>query len=314
MKIIFSICLLFATNHCIAQNEYFEEIKNEMIPRTISTDSINRFQENIRSFIGTELDSNDVEFLSSKSVLGLILVENIGKDITYQLLFNKMVKLKNSVRNYEYLKNQYSIVKNVSTIPVTADWSVDSLKIIKTGVSSDVLSFILKARKTLKNHTGQLNYGDLFNNSSTENRSKIEKFSRFLDRKTSINYKNIENSEKPKLLYFRGLTTVNCAKFERNLSQHENFEETLNKLESDYNFIVLTVDSRIPLHSSEVYFSKTLDREIKTIGGRNLDFEMSQFNTMYQPYFVITNNNFEKIREIGFVEEIDKFIDFLEGE
>ena len=52
-------------------------------------------------------------------------------------------------------------------------------------------------------------------------------------------------------------------------------------------------------HENEVYFSETLDKEVKYLGQINLELEMKIFNSDWQPLFVLIDLNGKEIKKVN---------------
>jgi hypothetical protein len=67
--------------------------------------------------------------------------------------------------------------------------------------------------------------------------------------------------------------------------------EVLKRLQEDYVIIALYVDDRTELPESE-WITSTFDKKIKkTIGKKNVDFQISRFNVNAQPYYVLLDTS-----------------------
>lgn len=81
------------------------------------------------------------------------------------------------------------------------------------------------------------------------------------------------------------------------------------------NFIVvnLVVDDKTRLPENLVRKSKYKDREIKSVGHWNSEFQADLTNKNSQPYFAIVNDRGELIAERGYTSDKWEFIYFLKA-
>jgi thiol:disulfide interchange protein DsbD len=125
---------------------------------------------------------------------------------------------------------------------------------------------------------------------------------------------------KPIIIDFTGHGCVNCKMMEKNVWPDP---EVLKRLQEDYIMITLYVDDRTELPESE-WITSTVDKQIKkTIGKKNVDFEISRFNVNAQPYYVLldTSGNMltapkaYDLNVVSFVKFLDTGLDnFRKGE
>ena len=93
---------------------------------------------------------------------------------------------------------------------------------------------------------------------------------------------------KPIILDFTGHGCVNCKMMEKNVWPDP---EVLKRLQNDYIMIALYVDDRTELPESE-WITSMVDKQVKkTIGKKNVDFEISKFNVNAQPYYVLLDTS-----------------------
>lgn len=114
---------------------------------------------------------------------------------------------------------------------------------------------------------------------------------------------------KPLLLDFTGHSCVNCRKMERSVLSNPAILHDLSQ-----NFIVasLYVDERTKLPEGEVYTTKD-GTNIKTVGAKNLDLEVSKFGEVGQPMYIFVDGDGNLIKNAGgYVPDIDRFVNILE--
>lgn len=107
----------------------------------------------------------------------------------------------------------------------------------------------------------------------------------FHDYETGLAY--AKEVGKPVLLDFTGWACVNCRRMEENVWADES---VLSLLRDDYVLISLYVDERQELPEAKKYTSETTGKEIKTVGNYWTDFQITNYQSNGQPYYVIVNH------------------------
>ncbi len=112
------------------------------------------------------------------------------------------------------------------------------------------------------------------------------------------------------LFYFTGYGVVGDRKMERVIFSNKSIRKYLLD-----NFIVvsLAVDDRKKLPENLVKKSKYKNREIKTVGQWNIEFQIDLTYNNSQPYFAIVNDKGELIAERGYTSDKWEFIYFLKS-
>ncbi len=115
---------------------------------------------------------------------------------------------------------------------------------------------------------------------------------------------------KPVLIDFTGYACANCRKMEEFVWPKT---EVLNKLKKDYVIASLYVDDKAELPKEKHYVS-SYDNELKTtIGGKNMDLEITKFNNNAQPYYAVVDSKGNALMDpIGYSSAED-FAEFLEA-
>ncbi len=115
---------------------------------------------------------------------------------------------------------------------------------------------------------------------------------------------------KPVLIDFTGHGCVNCKVMERTVWPDPT---VINRLRNDYIIAALYVDERTELPESE-WITSTVDGKVKkTIGRKNVDFEISRFNVNAQPYYVLLDTSGEVlIPPRAFDTDVEGFKEFLD--
>lgn len=116
---------------------------------------------------------------------------------------------------------------------------------------------------------------------------------------------------KPVFLDFTGHSCTNCRKMENAVWPDP---EVLRRLKNDFVVISLYVDDRTELAESEKYVSKYTGKKVKTIGNRNVDLQVSKFNSNAQPLYVIVDADGNPLTgTFGYKEDIPGYIEFLDS-
>lgn len=116
---------------------------------------------------------------------------------------------------------------------------------------------------------------------------------------------------KPILIDFTGKACVNCRLMESNVWSDS---EVLQLMKNDIVLISLFCDDRTALKTEEIYISKESKTEIKTIGQKWTDFEISRFKTNARPYYVLLDlNEKELVTSISYTPNITEYKTWLEN-
>ena len=82
----------------------------------------------------------------------------------------------------------------------------------------------------------------------------------------------------------------------------------------DFIFASLYIDSRMELPEEEQYMSDFNQEFITTVGSKNLDYLISNFEVSSQPYFVCLNSGNQILETADYqTNSISDFVDFLES-
>jgi thiol:disulfide interchange protein DsbD len=116
---------------------------------------------------------------------------------------------------------------------------------------------------------------------------------------------------KPVFLDFTGHSCTNCRKMENAVWPDP---EVLRRLKNDFVVISLYVDDRTELAESEKYVSTYTGKKVKTIGNRNVDLQVSKFNSNAQPLYVIVDADGKALTgTFGYKEDVPGYIEFLDS-
>ncbi len=115
---------------------------------------------------------------------------------------------------------------------------------------------------------------------------------------------------KPVFLDFTGHSCTNCRKMENAVWPDA---EVLNRLKNDFVVISLYVDDRTELPEDQKYVSKYTGKKVKTLGNRNVDLQVSKFNSNAQPLYVVTDADGNPLNKpYGYNEDIAAYLKFLD--
>lgn len=114
---------------------------------------------------------------------------------------------------------------------------------------------------------------------------------------------------KPILIDFTGYACANCRKMEENVWSKP---DVLRSLKEDFIIASLYVDDKKELPKERHYVS-SFDNKLKTtIGAKNLDYQISRYNSNAQPYYIIVDEEGEKVTDPVAYTSYEEFKAFLE--
>ena len=88
--------------------------------------------------------------------------------------------------------------------------------------------------------------------------------------------------------------------------------QVLKLLKEDYITASLYIDDKTSLTEKEHYFSKALNKEVKTLGDRNFDIQYANYKIGAQPYYVLLDVNGNLLTEPrGYTSDIHTYVTFL---
>ncbi|SHJ81242.1 protein-disulfide reductase DsbD family protein [Flavobacterium haoranii] len=116
---------------------------------------------------------------------------------------------------------------------------------------------------------------------------------------------------KPALVDFTGDACVNCRKMEENVWSKP---EILNILKNEVVLISLVCDRRIELPKEEQYVSKETGKEIKTIGNKWSDFQITRYKSNAQPLYIIQDTEGKDLNiPVGYTPDAEEYKAWLES-
>ncbi len=115
---------------------------------------------------------------------------------------------------------------------------------------------------------------------------------------------------KPLFIDFVGHACANCKEMEARVWSDPR---VLKRLREDYIVVALYVDDRTRLPEDEWVTSEFDGRVKNTIGSKNLDYQITTFNTNTQPFYVLLDANGNLLNHPrGYNLDIDAYIEFLD--
>lgn len=125
----------------------------------------------------------------------------------------------------------------------------------------------------------------------------------FLDYDKGMAY--AKKTGKPVMIDFTGHACVNCRKMEERVWSEDKI---LNILNNDIVLISLYVDDKRELPENEKYVSETTGKEIKTIGNKWSDFQITRYQANAQPYYVLVDTEGNNLNEpVGYTPDIEDY-------
>jgi len=117
-----------------------------------------------------------------------------------------------------------------------------------------------------------------------------------------------EEQQKPVFLVFKGHACANCKKMENGVWADSR---SLKLLSEDYVIIALYTDDRTTLPEDEWVTSNVDGKVKKSMGKKNLDFQIDKYATNSIPFHVIIEPDGTE-HKLGVTFEDDEFVSFLE--
>ncbi|MFT4093039.1 MAG: cytochrome c biogenesis protein CcdA [Niabella sp.] len=119
-------------------------------------------------------------------------------------------------------------------------------------------------------------------------------------------------AKKPLMLDFTGINCVNCRKME---GQVWSDPEVMRRLKDNFVIVSLYVDvQNVEIQTSEQYYSKSLDKQVETLGDLNVDMQVTKFGANTQPYYFFLDGNEQRLIPdgYGYDPDVKKFIALLD--
>jgi thiol:disulfide interchange protein DsbD len=117
---------------------------------------------------------------------------------------------------------------------------------------------------------------------------------------------------KPLMLDFTGINCPNCRKMEGEVWSDP---EVMKRLKENFIIVSLYIDvTNIDLQPNEIYFSKALNRKVTTLGDKNADLQVTEYNANTQPYYFFLDANENRLEPegYGYNSDVEKFKNMLD--
>lgn len=115
---------------------------------------------------------------------------------------------------------------------------------------------------------------------------------------------------RPIMIDFTGHSCANCRKMEQEVLTDP---EVTKRLQNDFVVASLYVDDKKKLPEEEWYVSKRDGSQIKEMGKKNLDFEITLTGNNAQPLYIFVDTDGKIIRDAGgYNSDIKRFVNILE--
>jgi cytochrome c biogenesis protein CcdA/thioredoxin-related protein len=118
--------------------------------------------------------------------------------------------------------------------------------------------------------------------------------------------------KKPLMLDFTGINCVNCRKMEGEVWSDP---KVMQRLKEDFVIVSLYVDvHHIDLPEKEHFYSEALDKQVETLGDKNVDMQVTKFGANTQPYYFFLDGQEKRLVQegYGYDPSVDKFLDLLD--
>ncbi len=131
----------------------------------------------------------------------------------------------------------------------------------------------------------------------------------FTDYDKGLAYAKANN--KQILLDFTGYACVNCRRMEEKVWADQ---EVLQLLKDKFVIISLYVDDKKELPEDQKYVSPTTGKEIKTIGNKWSDYQITRYEANAQPYYIVLDQNGnDQNKPVGYVPNVQEYKAWLQS-
>ncbi|MBL7888650.1 MAG: hypothetical protein JNL24_03800 [Bacteroidia bacterium] len=302
IKLILFILLFSAPLFSQAQKDCKQVL--DKIPYFVShavtepNDSINNDFDILKSC--GNLDSIDSELLSGPMIASILMQHATEeKLITYHTILKSFNSFKQS-ENYSKLRNAIIASKTLENKIVSIEvFEKDKELLLQAGLPPSELEPFKKFIQS--NDFQNITYKQAFalyslskDNTASTLPEKLE-FTKLTDLESAI--KTGKGNGKKVLLYFSGYACVNARKIEDRVLIDNQVKSIIAE---KFNYFIAYTDD------------KTEDIATgSTVGAKFIKLQTEQFKTNYQPYFCIINESGKVLSEIGYTNNTQEFIEFL---
>ena len=331
------ICIFFISFSIFGQeNKECKELLEKEISSTTFSENIDEFVVDLQTLINCKFDEIDLQIFMGPngdfSFIASSLIEFAGKSnkkekYTFENLKQTLQSIKDSpeyLNIVQIVEAQNTLIKKNASIK---NWETDKQLLNKMGLAGEKLTDFYSIIESNENKPYSeifLIYSDTLS-ARTErqliaNENKISEIKNknpeaiewvkglLAYNSYDLGLKKSKESNKPMLLYFNGYACVNARKIEEYILTDNEIQDYIN---SNLIFVNLLVDDRKELEESQKYYSERLDKEIKTTGQKNTEFQINEYQANSQPLFILLDLNGNEISRIGYTRDIIEFSKFI---
>jgi len=265
------------------------------------------------------LDDVDLVFFGQPAILSALVLGWVNDDpetVTYEKLFNEVLKMKTTPEYSESSNFYYDFQLLRSKKIDLKNWEIDSKLLLNLVKDKRAVNSIYQLIK--QNPNEYTTYGEMIDDlnkladSFISNKEPIEGEPNFYKDAEITNYNEIlekaKFSGKPLLIYFTSYADVNSRKMEDTFLYNNDIQEYI---ESKYYSITLFVDSKKEVPKDYIKTNSKTGKPMKTYGAFYIEMQEDQFNEDRQPFFAIINLDGKILRTQGFTLNKKEFKKFL---
>lgn len=287
---------------------------------------LDEFNNNFHTMLLCYFDDIDYEiFMGPNGEMPAIFLSELifslnenekNEGITYSMLRDVLFEFKKS-ELYSDIRKKYEAKNLILTKDASVEnWNTDKMLLAQMGfyeIQLDEIFNIVKQNENKKYDEILIIYSDLLREQEKEKESLNVDFANFTDslivfQDYEVGLQNAKDLNKLALVYFNGYGCINSREMENIILLNKTIHQYI---EDNFVVINLYTDDRTKLDNTEMYYSEILNKDVTTIGDRNLEIEIKYYEINYQPIFVLLSSNGEKIEMMGFTLDAKKFQNFL---
>lgn len=260
-------------------------------------------------FLRCGLDTVDLALMLRGPVLENIFVElsmSRRDTVSYGDLYDKFRKAM-QLDEYRQLKSAFVANEELKIRKVGAGkWREDSLLLSRIGMTPELIRPFrdyLRAHEDLRGQSYETAFGKYLGDHPPQLIAPLQ-----IDTNVNIALERAKAEKKPLLIFFSGYGCENCEKMYDLMIAEPSIGESMR-----HHFVVvrLRVDDRHPLPEMERVRSEGLQRSMRNVGERNLAFEMDNYQTMAQPYWVVADYDKKALVTLSYTRKIRDIQMFL---
>lgn len=281
-------------------------------------DGSGRLQEHLALFFQCSgLDSIDVALLTTGPPLETFLVWAAAPDRnpTYGDWLQEMLRFKKTpeyVRMRDLTEKTHRMLQKKAT---PAEWPQDSALLVEIGLPEQAVLALREA--VFKTPPGTLTYYEISQKPAAKKTKPSENTltpeQQHFIRNDTLDYTEAlalaRQSGKLLLVYFTGYGAAGAAFMEKDVLADEVIYSFLNR---HFVMVALYVDDRKPLSPDQQYTSVS-GYQVRNVGSKNTDFQISRFRSANQPMFYILNADEKTLAEQQYTRDRAVFLQFLKN-